>query len=287
MTQDAIRAHYEGEWKHKSDAAEKLEQISYSNPVEDAVLYPIYRQMIADLKIRATGDVLDVGSGSGRWIRFFLENFKPQRLQGLDYTQASVDLLRRWFATGDAEGAETERSTKLAFDRADITESNLDLGWRFDLINIANVLFHIPEQDKFQRALENLARHLRPDGVIATTEYMPRVSMRTEWMLVRDRYFFEHAAKQAGLRIVAVKAFGVFANDPMGLDGPDHGPRGQFQQVRGMMQNLQQSIRGAEGNAFLVQLYSQIEQAVLSFCRERIADVDMPSQKLVFLAPAK
>jgi SAM-dependent methyltransferase len=282
MTQDAIRAHYEGEWKHKSDSAEKLEQISYSNPVEDAVMYPIYRQMIADHKVRATGDVLDIGSGSGRWIRFFLENFKPQRLQGVDYTQASVDLLRRWFAAG-----ETERTTKLAFDRADITEPNLDLGWRFDLINIANVLFHIPEQDKFQRALENLARHLRPDGVIATTEYMPRVSMRTEWMLVRDRYFFEHAVKQAGLRIVAVKAFGIFANDPMGLDGPDHGTRGQFQQVRGLMQTLQNSIRGQDGEAFLVRMFSQIETAVLSFCRERIADVDMPSQKLVFLAPAR
>jgi SAM-dependent methyltransferase len=284
MTQDAIRAHYEGEWKAKSDSAEKLEQISYSNPVEDAVLYPIYRQMIADLKLRATGgDVLDVGSGSGRWIRFFLENFQPKSIQGLDYTQASVDLLRRWFAAGYGGGG---RTTQLAFDRADITQPGLDLGRKFDLINIANVLFHIPEPDKFQRALENLARHVNPDGMIVTTEYLPRISMRTEWMLVRDRYSFEHMAKQAGLRIVAVKAFGIFTNDPMGIDGPDSGPRGHFQQVRGMLQNLANSIRGDEGSAFLIQLYSAIEQSILSFCRERIPDIDMPSQKLVFLAPA-
>lgn len=290
MTQEAIRAHYEGEWKNRSDSAEKLEQISYSNPVEDAVLYPIYRQMIADLKIRATGgDLLDVGSGSGRWIRFFLENFQPSRLHGVDYTQASVELLRRWF-TGGAQSQFVQRPdgppTALSFDRVDITAPDLDLGRRFDMINIANVLFHIPEADKFQQALVNLAKHLRPDGMLVTTEYLPRVSMRTEWMLVRDRYLFEHAARVAGLKIVAIKAFGIFTNDPMGIDGPDNGPRGHFNQVRGLMQTLQNAIRGGDGNNFLIQLYSEIERAILSFSRERIPDIDMPSQKLVFLAPA-
>jgi len=83
MTQQCIRRHYEGEWKDKSDHATNLGEIAYSSPVEDAIVYPLYRQMIADLKLRVTGgDVLDIGSGSGRWIRFFLENFTPRRLTG-------------------------------------------------------------------------------------------------------------------------------------------------------------------------------------------------------------
>jgi SAM-dependent methyltransferase len=283
MTQESIRQHYEGAWRTKSESAADLTQISYSNPVEDAVLYPIYRQMIADLRLRATGgDVLDVGAGSGRWIKFFTEHFRPRKLVGADYTKASVDLLRRWFPPESAPPG-----TELSFAHADITDESLNLGQQFDLINIANVLFHIPEQEKFERALRNLAKHVRPDGMIVTTEYLPRVSMRTEWMLVRDRYSFEHAATQAGLRIAATKAFGVFTNDPMGIDGPDSGPRGQFNMVRARMQTLANSIRGADGAGFLVQLYAEIEQAVLGFCRERVPDVDMPSQKLVFLAPAQ
>lgn len=278
MTQEAIRQHYEGAWQQKNDAASN-EEIRYSDPVEDAVLYPIYRQMIADQKVLANeGEILDVGAGSGRWIRFFLENFRPKRLMGVDYTQASVSLLRRWFPP------EFAPATELAFSRVDICEPNLDLQHRFDLINIANVLFHIPEQDKFDHALANLARHLKPGGIVATTEYLPRTSMRTEWMLVRDRYTFERQVKQAGMRIVATRAFGIFTNDPVGIDGPDNGTRGQFNQVRHLMQTLRNAVGGADGAQFLTQFYSQIETAILSFCRERIPDMDMPSQKLVFLA---
>ena len=281
MTQQCIRKHYEGAWKTKSDSAADLSQIAYSSPVEDSIVYPLYRQMIADLKIKAAGgDVLDVGSGSGRWIRFFLENYRPRKLVGADYTLASVELLRKWFGTSSSQ-------TQLDFRHADITDANLDLaGQKFDLINIANVLFHIPEQDLFTRALSNLAKHVKADGMIVTTEYLPRTSMRTEWMLVRDRYTFERSVQAASLKIVAIKAFSIFSNDPMGIDGPDNGTRGQFMKVRGMINALASSAKGEESTQFVVNFLGEIERAVLGFCAERVPEIDMPSQKLVFLAPA-
>ena len=281
MTQDCIRTHYEGAWKEKSDGATDLSQITYSSPIEDAVLYPLYRRMIADLKIRVDGgDVLDVGSGAGRWIRFFLEHFAPRSLTGADYTRASVDLLEKWFP------AERVGETRLAFGQVDITAADLDLGRRFDLINIANVLFHIPEEDKFTRALANLANHLADGGTVVTTEYLPRTSIRTQWMLVRDRYLFERAVAAAGMRIVAVKAFGVFANDPMGIDGPDAGTRGQFNKVRAMINALGAGGKGQASEQFVINFLTDIERAVLGFCAERVPDIDMPSQKLVFLCKA-
>jgi SAM-dependent methyltransferase len=279
MTQNCIRKHYEDAWKTKSDVAPDMNQLSYSSPVEDAVVYPIYRQMIADLKINAAGDVLDVGAGSGRWVRFFLDHYRPRHLVGADYTLASVELLKKWFPPNFAPGSELE------FRHADITDPGLDLGRRFDLINIANVLFHIPEQDLFTRALGNLARHVNRDGMIVTTEYLPRTSMRTEWMLVRDRYTFEQSVRAAGLRIVAIKAFSIFSNDPMGLDGPNTGPRGNFLQVRSMINTLSGGIHDPQGVQFVTNFLAEIEKSILAFCKERIAEIDMPSQKLVFLAP--
>jgi SAM-dependent methyltransferase len=281
MTQQCIQKHYEGDWKSRSDAAADLSQITYSSPIEDAIVYPLYRQMIGDLKVKATGgDVLDVGAGSGRWIRFFLENFCPRKLVGADYTQASVDLLRKWFPAGIAP------RTQLEFLHADISDPKLDLGQKFDLINIANVLFHIPEQELFTQALANLARHVARDGMIVTTEYLPRTSIRTQWMLVRDRYSFEKSVSEAGLRIVAIKAFTIFANDPMGIDGPDDGTRGSFTKVRSMINTLGGSAQSEQATKFIVGLLTEIERALLGFCRERVAEIDMPSQKLVFLAPA-
>jgi SAM-dependent methyltransferase len=281
MTQDCIRKHYEDAWKTKSDAAACVDEIAYSSPVEDAVLYPLYTQMLADLKVKVDGGkLLDVGSGSGRWVRFFLDRFAPALYTGMDYAKASIDLLARWFPQ------DQHPNTKLDFRHASIAEENLDLGQRYDLINIANVLFHIPEQELFASALKNLANHLADDGRIVTTEYLPRVTMRTEWMLVRSRYEFEAACAAAGLRIVSIRAFGIFANDPMGIDGPDATTRGLFMRCRQQAQALINGVADANGNRFIVNFLTDVERAVLAYCRERVAEIDLPSQKLVVLAKA-
>ncbi len=281
LTQDDIRNHYEQQWKSKSDAAQDNSHLSYSSPIEDAVLYPIYEQLIRDLNIPVNGGrVLDIGSGSGRWIRFFLERFKPAELVGIDYTQASVDLLQKW--CGEAHAA------KLRFLLADITNPKLDVesvhqGKSFDLINIANVLFHIPEQEKFAAALHNLAKLVGERGRIITTEYLPRTTVRTNWMLVRSRYEFAAAVQAAGLAIADVRATTFFANDPMGLDGPDQGVRGRFHKVRSGINGIMGSQLDQKNREFFTRLFADIEQAMLSYCSERIAQMDLPSQKLVVL----
>jgi len=113
---------------------------------------------------------------------------------------------------------------------------------------------------------------------------MPRTTMRTNWMLVRSRYDFEASAAKAGLRIVATRASCVFSNDPMGLDGPDAGVRRQFNAVRTGMNQILSLQMNEETRQFFVKFLSDVESATLNFCRERMAEVDMPSQKLVVLA---
>ena len=275
MTQQDILTHYETEWKTKSDTASGPEGLAYSNPVEDRVLYPAYERLIGDLNMKADGGrVLDVGSGSGRWVRFFLERYEPKLLMGVDYSEASVELLKRWHP---------KEKTLLEFRIADITKLGLDLGGAFDLINVANVLFHIPEPDLYARAIDNLARLLAPGGHIVTTEYLPRTTMRTEWMMVRSRYDFQAAVKAVGLHVCDVRAFSFFSNDPLGLDGPDDGLRRRFNTVRVSVQKLLRSELDPQSRKFFIDFLAEIERAALGFARERIAELDMPSQKLVVL----
>ncbi len=199
MTQDDIRRHYETNWRQMADSAQGQQQLAYSEPVADAVSYPIYQQLIADLGIRVDGGrILDVGCGSGRWLRFFLERFQPRCYVGLDFAQSSIDLLHKWYPSHE--------KTRFEFCVGDITDPNLSLGEPFDLINVANVLFHIPEHEKFTQALSNLARLIGPDGRIVTTEYLPRTAARTEWMFVRSRYDFEQMVRSAGLEIAHIRA---------------------------------------------------------------------------------
>jgi SAM-dependent methyltransferase len=277
--QEDIRQHYEQAWKKLDDVAGDESALAYSNAVEDAVLYPLYERLARDLKIAVDGGkVLDVGAGSGRWIRFFIQRFAPAFLMGIDFTSASIDMLSRRYA-------DVPR-IKTSFRTADLTEPNLDLGEKFDLINVMNVLFHIPEPDRFARAMKNLANHLAPGGRIVTTEYMPRVTMRTNWMLVRSRYEMESAAAAVGLRIVAIRACSAYANDPMGVDGPDTGVRQQFYSVRAGMNQILSLEMNDQMRQFFTKFLVEVESSMLNFCKERIADVDMPSQKLVVLAAA-
>ena len=278
MTQQDIRNHYETQWKTTSSSAGDTSGLSYSDAIEDAVLYPAYERLLNDLHATVTdGRVLDVGSGSGRWIRFFLDRWKPALLTGIDFASESIELLRTWHGTGD---------TPVEFRHADITSTELDLGGTFDLINVANVLFHIPEPDLFAQALANLASLVDPQGFIVTTEYMPRVTRRTEWMMVRDRYAFEAACAAAGLRIAMIRGFSFFANDPMGIDGPDDGTRLGFCKVRAAVSNLFSLPLNDQTRKFLVELFCDVERAAVSYARERVADVDLPGQKLVVLTKA-
>jgi SAM-dependent methyltransferase len=279
MTQQDIRAHYEQEWKVTAERATDVAQLSYSNPVEDAVLYPIYERLLRDLAIRVDGGrVLDVGCGSGRWIRFFLERFKPMQIVGVDYTQASIDLLQRW----------GRDHAILRLERIDITDpgaaKTLGIEDGFDLINVGNVLFHIPEPEKFATALRNLAALVGPNGRIVTTEYLPRASVRTNWMLVRSRYEFEAAIAAAGLHIIGIRAASFFANDPMGLDGPDQGVRAAFNKVRSGIHTITHSPLNDATREFFRGFLADVERCLLAYCEERIAPVDLPSQKLVVLA---
>ena len=278
MMQEDIRNHYEQTWKQLDDAARDEAGLSYSNAVEDAILYPLYLQLLHDQKITVTGGkILDVGCGSGRWTRFFLNHFSPALLMGIDFTSASIDLLKRRYA---------QSSSPTEFRTADLTDPSLNLGQKFDLINVMNVLFHIPEPDRFAVAMKNLANHLAPGGRIVTTEYMPRITMRTNWMLVRSRYDFEAAASAVGLRIAALRASSVFSNDPMGLDGPDAGVRSQFHIVRNAINQITSLQMNDQLRQFFTKFLTDVELAVLNFCKERVAEVDMPSQKLVVLAAA-
>lgn len=274
MTQDDIRAYYEQQWGKTERSSQG--SMAYSNPVEVEVCEPIYERFFADSGIERGCRVLDVGCGSGRWVRFLHRALAPSQLVGVDYASASVALLQ-----------ETEIASRpgVSFAVADITQPGLDVGSRFDLVNIANVLFHIPEDEKFDAALVNLRRHLAPGGKVFLTDYLPRITMRTEWMKVRSRYEWDERLRAAGLRIAGMRPISVFTNDPMGIDGPIDGTRKHFIEVRSRLGQLSSATGNDDYRKFLHDTMVELERAILGFCEERVAPIDMPSQKLISLVP--
>lgn len=291
MTQADIHSYYATHWQdvRERQGEEGAGALRYSSRIQDEVMYPVYERLIRALGLSVDhGSILDIGCGSGRWIRFFLDRYKPARILGIDFAPSSIELLRAETAggAGSSGGSGSGGSGgSIEFQTDDITDPTLDLGEQFDVINVGNVLFHIPEHDKYRSALNTLFRHVAPDGHIVTTEYLPRTSMRTEWMLVRSRYEFEALCAEAGLEIVDIRAATFFSDEPVGLDGPDSGSRRHFQQVRAATTQLL-GAANEQTRDFLVNMFAEIDRACLAFCAERVADIDLPAQKLVVLRRA-
>jgi len=97
-------------------------------------------------------NVLDIGSGTGFWLNEW-KSLGVGLLQGTDVTTVAVERLKKTFP--DVE-----------ITQLDIGESLEALGWRenFHIVSAFDVLFHITSDKRFEQAIENISRFLKPGG---------------------------------------------------------------------------------------------------------------------------
>jgi cyclopropane fatty-acyl-phospholipid synthase-like methyltransferase len=99
---------------------------------------------------------LDIGSGAGHWISFYLDVLQASQVVGVEIAQPCVDALRRKFAA----------SPSVRVELGDVSSDEFNLGVRFDIINAIGVMFHIVDDAAWMRALRNLREHLNDGGVL-------------------------------------------------------------------------------------------------------------------------
>ncbi|MGH2933072.1 MAG: class I SAM-dependent methyltransferase [Gaiellaceae bacterium] len=192
----------------------------------------------AGVAVRARG-VLDVGSGTGFWVDLWRRE-GARSVAGSDLVPAAVDRLR-------------ERFPDCQFEQADIADEAPFPGRTFDVVTIMSVLHHVVEEERFERALANLASKLEPDGHLAVLD--PLV-VRGRWMppaaesahnVVRTLPRWETAAAAAGLRIATVAPTAAFFSDPV-----DAGSRAAFAAHRFFWRGITAVLQNRERLASLL-----------------------------------
>jgi 2-polyprenyl-3-methyl-5-hydroxy-6-metoxy-1,4-benzoquinol methylase len=96
-------------------------------------------------------NVLDVGSGSG----FYLDLWKElgaMSVTGSDFTTAAVQRLKETAGT--------------PIEQLDITGNVGAFGRPFNALSAMDVLYHIVEDDKYQKAFDNFWSLLKPGGML-------------------------------------------------------------------------------------------------------------------------
>ena len=121
----------------------------------------VLKKALKKYKISLRGKtVLDIGCGTGFFSKFYHK--KLAQITGIDITTTSVESLRKSFPGG--KFITMDISEELAANREYFEN-------QFDIINMLNVIFHIVDDVKFERALGNLAACLKEGGYLLISDY--------------------------------------------------------------------------------------------------------------------
>lgn len=147
--------------------------------------------------------VLDVGAGSGFYVRMW-SGMGAAHVTGIDLSEAAVAALRAEFPAAE-------------FARDDIAEpSAATVSRRYDLVSAFDVLFHIVDDERFFRAIQNVAELLRPGGhLLLTDNFLHGPAIRGRHQVSRPLAEIDDALNAAGLEIVVRLPMFVLMNTPI------------------------------------------------------------------------
>jgi SAM-dependent methyltransferase len=150
----------------------------------------------------------EVGAGTGYWLDVWRRRGIVS-VDGCDLSDVAVtDLNERYGTLG-------------RFSVADISEPDAIGRDVYDLVDCQNVLLHIVDDERFDRALETIARLVAPGGVLLLAEPILRNSEfeRTPdpGTASRARPLARYAdgLEACGLELVALEGYAVVANNPI------------------------------------------------------------------------
>ena len=104
---------------------------------------------------RRAWSVLDIGSGSGHWVDFYLDVYLARSVTAVEFVPQMAEFLREKYR-GRAE---------VRVLAADVAES-LPVSETFDVVNAIGVMFHIVDDARWRRALAHMAAVMKPTGVM-------------------------------------------------------------------------------------------------------------------------
>lgn len=100
-------------------------------------------------------DVLDIGSGTGHWLRFW-KDLSANSVTGIEISETAFKKLQIKF----------KEYENIRIILGDVSSENFSLDKKFDVINAVGVMFHIVDDELWEAAIKNLCNHLNEGGVV-------------------------------------------------------------------------------------------------------------------------
>ncbi len=200
-------------WEDRLEAREGLDAVGWAGLGKgfNRWMYKVRRrvferEVVPRVPAVAKARVLDVGCGSGFYIDRWLDAGVAD-VTGCDITSASVERLG-------------ERYPGRRFVRFELGEDDPELlGERFDAVSAFDVLFHIVDDKRFEKAIATLAKLVRPGGLVVFSDnFVHGPAKRSLHHVNRSLGEVEAAVADAGLAVEHRCPVFVLMNEPVDSD---------------------------------------------------------------------
>ncbi len=147
-------------------------------------------------------EVLDVGSGSGFYVKIWNE-LGVKKIVGCDLTNVAVKNLKKLFPNNE-------------FLELDISNETLPMSEKFDVISAFDMLFHIVDDGQYSKAMENIYSLLKPGGMFIFSEnFIHQTPKNNRYQTSRSLKEIELIVKRCGFKVLNRSPMFFFMNAPV------------------------------------------------------------------------
>jgi len=164
----------------------------------------VFRRCVRNLPVEpSTANVLDIGSGTGVYVDEW-RSWGAPKVTGVDITPTAVQRLGAAFPA-------------FRFIQSDIGEASQPPGIKgdYNIVSAFDVLFHIVDDDRYERALKNISNALSPRGWFLYSENLVPRESRLAHYVSRNEITILDALRRNGFEVVSRAPVFVFMNDPV------------------------------------------------------------------------
>ena len=198
----------QGYWNHRLSAVPGLKGVGYQrlgrayNEWMYRVRSDVFRRLLDDWQLGGRAlEVLDIGSGTGHYIREWLRS-GASRVEGSDFSDVAVRRLRAEFP-------------EISIHRLDIGAPQLPAAvGRYDVVSAFDIVFHIISDDAYERAIRNCYACCRPGGYFVFSELFLRRRAQARHMVSRTSAEIHKALRSAGFIVLDRVPMFVLMNYP-------------------------------------------------------------------------
>lgn len=160
-----------------------------------------FRKALRKINFPKTVKCIDIGSGTGFYIQQLIET-GYQTITGSDITSLAVSSLRKKYSN-------------LEILNMDICSTDVSYYQKYELVTCMDVLFHIIDENAYEKAIQNLSSLLEKKGVLIITEnFTPSYKLRGH-IIDRTKESIIGNLKQNSFQIEYIYSQFVFLNPPV------------------------------------------------------------------------